>query len=196
MYRTAMALIGSVAMMLTIAAPVAATPPAAASVVVVEATDSFGIVPDFDNGYWVFINVTRSDFCRWFGDMAGEPFPTNLDPNRVHIVSLGDVEMDNIEHSAPTFLHAFSDAGPFAGPCAGSDEEATLSGDLRVRVTNNDVYNAGERANAFGDRGHGTLTDANGSRYHYSWNFTAVASPDDSVFTITTETFNLHPIGG
>jgi hypothetical protein len=192
-----MTLMGGVALMFTLAAPVAAAPTAASAVVIrVEATDSFGVLPDFENEYWVFTNVTRNDFCLWFDDPAGEPFPTNLDPSRVQVVVLGDVELDNIEHSAPTFLHAFTDAGPFAGPCAGSEEEAALSGDLRVRVTNNDALDAGQRANAFGDRGHGTVTDASGSRYHYSWNFTAVASPDDSVFKITTERFNLQPIGG
>ena len=52
-----------------------------------------------------------------------------------------------------------------------------------------------QRANSFGDRGKGTLYDVSGAAYHYSWNFRAVANPDGTEFKVTTNKFNLHPIG-
>ncbi len=62
-------------------------------------------------------------------------------------------------------------------------------------MNDNDGPNEGKRANSFGDRGQGTLYDDGGAAYHYSWNFRAISNPDATEFKVTTEKFNLHPIG-
>ena len=71
-----------------------------------------------------------------------------------------------------------------------------------MRVNDNDGPNEGKRANSFGDRGQGTLYDASGDAYHYSWTFRAIWPPDENfpdgdpaALRIVTEKFNLHPIG-
>jgi hypothetical protein len=80
-------------------------------------------------------------------------------------------------------------------PCDGSEPDAAFSGDMRVMVNDNDGPNEGKRANSFGDRGLGTMYDEGGAAYHYSWNFRALWNPDGTEFKVTTEKFNLHPIG-
>jgi hypothetical protein len=187
---------GAAVMLLAVTAPASADPPPESGVVVrVEDPNGFGVFPDFVNGYWVFSNVTRDDFCQWFDDQDNEPFPTNHSPDQVQLVFASDALVVSVHAGGPTDLHAFA-GDPFANPCDGSEPDAALSGDVRVRVNDNDGPNEGKRANSFGDRGQGTLHDDSGAAYRYSWNFRGVWNPDGTEFKVTTNKFNLHPIGG
>jgi hypothetical protein len=182
--------------LVAIAAPVAADPPPESGVVIRIADDEgFGVFPDAVNGYWVFSNVSRDDFCTWFNDMGGEPFPTNQSTDQVQLVFLSDALIVNVDGGGPTWLHAFAGPDPFINPCDGSETDPTFSGDVKVRVNDNDGSNEGKRANSFGDRGQGNLYDASGDAYHYSWTFRGVWNPEGTEFKVATEMFNLHPIG-
>ncbi len=186
--------VATVLSLVMLALPAAADPPPESGVVIrIEATDSFGVFPDFENGYWVFANVTRDAFCTWFNDM-GLPFPMGETPDDIQLVFASDALVVSIHADGPTALHAFT-GDPFSNPCDGSESAAAFTGDLRVRVNDNDGPNEGKRANSFGDHGQGTLFDDSGAAYHYSFNFRAIWNPDATEFKVTTEKFNLHPIG-
>jgi hypothetical protein len=181
--------------LMAIAAPVSADPPSESGVVVRFQDMGFGVFPDFVNGYWVFSNVTRGDFCTWFNNMTGEPFPTGQSTEQVQLVFPSDALIVNIDAGGPTWLHAFVGPDPFINPCDGSEVEATFWGDVNVRLNDNDGPNEGKRANSFGDRGQGTLNDTSGDAYHYSWTFRGVWNPDGTEFKVAIDTFNLHQIG-
>ncbi len=201
--RRLLALTGATLMLMAIAAPVSADPPPESGAVVrIVDDEGWGVFPDFVNGYWVFSNVTRDDFCEWFNDMEGVPFPTNQSPDLVHLVFASDALLINVDAGGPTALHEFAGEDPFINPCDGSDPEAALTGDVKVRVNDNDGPNQGKRANSFGNRGQGTLYDANDDAYRYSWNFRAIWPPDENFpdndfanLKIVTLKYNLHPIG-
>lgn len=202
--RRILALAGATMIVMAIAAPVSADPPPESGVVVriPDDREGFGVFPDFVNGYWVFANVTRDDFCAWFNDMGGVPFPINQSADQVQLVFASDALVINIHAGGPTALHAFAGPDPFINPCDGSEPDAALTGDVKVSVNDNDGPNQGTRANSFGDRGQGTLYDASGDAYHYSWTFRGIWPPDENgpdadptEFKVVTEKFNLHPIG-
>lgn len=202
--RRLVALAAVTTMLMAIAAPVAADPPEESGVVVRIFDDrgGFGIFPDFENGYWVFSNADRGAFCEWFYNEAPPPPPPppNLDGDTVQLVFASDALVIRVDAGGPTSLHAFTD-DPFSNPCDGSEEEAALTGDVKVSVNDNDGPNMGKRANSFGDRGQGTLYDADGMAYHYSWTFRALWAPEDNSdvdsaeLKVVTERFNLKPIG-
>ena len=183
--------VATVLSLVMVAVPAGADPPPESGVVIrIEATDSFGVFPDFENGFWVFGNVTRDTFCTWFNDM-GLPFPMGETPDDIQLVFASDALVVSIHAGGPTWLHPFT-SDPFADPCTGSESEAALWGQVNVIVNDNDGPNQGKRANSFGDRGHGTLEDDSGAAYHYSWNFRALWNPDATEFSVKTEKFNLH----
>ena len=187
--------VATVLSLVMVAVPAAADPPQESGVVIriPDDNEGFGVFPDFVNGYWVFSNITRDAFCTWFNNME-LPFPTNLSPDQVQLVFASDALVISVHAGGPTALHTFT-GDPFSNPCDGSESAAALTGDIRVRVNDNDGPNEGKRANSFGDRGQGTLYDDGGAAYHYSWNFRAIWNPDATEFKVTTEKFNLHPIG-
>ena len=203
MLRRMLALVGATVILTAVAAPVSADPPPESGAVVrFVSTDGFGVFPDFVNGYWVFSNVTRDDFCQWFYDMEFEPFPTNQSPEDVQLVFVSDALVVNVDGGGPTTLHAFVGPDPFINPCDGSAADPTFEGVMNVRVNDNDGPNEGKRANSFGDRGQGTLYDDGGERYHYSWTFRAIWPPDENFpaadpvnLKVATDKFNLHPTG-
>lgn len=200
--RRLVALAAVMTMLMAIAAPAAAEPPDESGVVVrVVDREGFGVFPDTEHGYWVFSNVDRAAFCAWFYDMGGEPFPTNLRGDGVQLVFASDAVVVSVDAGGPTTLHEFTGEDP-GNPCDGSEVDAALTGDVKVRVNDNDGPNTGKRANSFGDRGQGTLYDSSGNAYHYSWTFRAIWAPDEndgtdpSELNVVTDKFNLHPIGG
>jgi hypothetical protein len=196
MFRRVLALVGATMILMAIAAPVTADPPPESGVVVrIQDDESFGVLPDFVNGYWIFSNVTRDAFCTWFNDMDGEPFPKSLGTDQVQLVFLSDALILNLGAGGPTWLHAFVGPDPFINPCDGSEVEPTFWGDVNVRLNDNDIPNEGKRANTFGDRGQGTLYDTSGDAYHYSWTFRGVWNPEGTEFKVTKDTFFLHRNG-
>jgi len=183
-------------LMVVAAVPAIAAPPSESGVVVRIADDEgFGIFPDVENGYWVFSNVTRDAFCLWFDNMETEPPPTNEDADDVMLVFASDAVVISVHAGGPTALHAFAGDGPGDDPCSGSEEESALTGDVKVHVNDNDGPNEGKRANSFGDRGQGTLTDADGNLYHYSWSFRGLWNPEGTEFRVLHDFFNLKARG-
>ena len=184
----------AVSLMMMSTAASAQPPPESGVVVRVERNDLWAVFPDVDNGYWVFSDVSRDDFCTWFDDMS-QQFPTNETPDDIQAVFASDALLLRGVAGGPTWLHPFIGSDPGPDPCAGSEPAAELWGDIRVRTNDNDVPNQGTRANSFGDHAQGVLVDADGRRYHYSWVFRALWNPDGTQFTLKVERYNLHSIG-
>lgn len=183
-------------LLLAVAAPAAAAPPEESGAVIriFDDTMGFGVFPDTTNGYWVFSNVTRDAFCDWFFDEEA-PFPDNEDPDDILLVDAADAQVVVVDGGGPTALHAFTGDGPDTDPCTGSVPEASLTGDVWVRVTDNDGPNQGTRANSFGDRGVGELVDHDGNCFHYMWQFRGLWNPDGTEFRVVSEHFRLNPTG-
>lgn len=188
--------IACTAALVAMAGPVAAGPPDESGVVVriTDDREGFGILLDDVNEFWVFSNITRESFCAWLGDEDGPP-PLNASPDDVMFVMAADAEMLKVRGGGPTTLHAWAGEGPGDDPCVGSVAEPTLSGDVRVRVFDNDVPNEGRRANSFGERGVARVFDADGNAYHYSWSFHGLWNPDSTTFRVLREEFTLRSTG-
>lgn len=203
MWRRMVALAAVTMMLMAMTAPVAADPPPESGAVVRIFNDreGFGIFPDTTNGYWVFSNASRAAFCEWFDAEEPPPPPPNLDGDTVQVVFASDALVVMVEAGGPTTLHEFTGDEP-GNPCDGSEAEASFSGDVKVRVNDNDAPNGGKRGDSFGDRGQGVLYDSDNNAYHYSWTFRAIWPPDENFpedpanLKVATEKFNLHPIGG
>lgn len=72
-----------------LAGPAAADPPPSSGTVErFIVTDGFGILADFQNGYWVVANITREGFCDWLAGGEVGPPPV-FEPNFVQVVDTG-----------------------------------------------------------------------------------------------------------
>lgn len=188
------------------ALPASADPPeSSGNVERFEADDVWDLYVDLDNEYWVFTNIERQTFCDWiFAGAPDEEFPVGIAPASLQLVFSGDSAVLRIEvPESQTWLHAFTGDDPLIDPCNGSEEAASFTGTLHWRINDNDGPNQGKRANSFGPNAQGTLWDAGGGAWHYSFSVRIVIPPDenfddDFMFDeswIKAEKFNLHPIG-
>jgi hypothetical protein len=189
MFRRVMAVLGVTAILMVGAVPVLADPPPESGVVVRPSGDGgFGaLLNDDENGYFVFVNITREGFCEWLaGDRAGPP-PTLSDYD-VQLVT-GKKTGSNLNASglAPTALHALRTGASFDdGPCEGSEEGPTFVGEIRDRANENG--NTGIAAYS----GVGTVYDVeSGAPYFYSYKVNIFWQSDK----IVAQQYNLHPIG-
>jgi hypothetical protein len=152
--------------------------------------------PDLEQEVVVLINHTREMACtpeavaaetalvEWLeGGMIGEPPPPppeveGLEPVDVQHVETGQGAlvvkvMAKDLHIELWALDAPEDR-PLVGPCLDTDDTMTLlaTGTTSFHVNDNDLFFSDTRANAFGDRGHATLTStADGTTHSYSWRF-------------------------
>lgn len=149
-----------------------ANPPSSSGIVDrLVVTDAFGVFPDFNNELWVFADVTREDFCEWLAtDPEGPPPDIGLTPTDIQLVTTppGAIVALIQPGNVPLALHAMVPGAP-VHPCAGSETIAWAEGSARVIVTDNDIEVSGGRANAFGSQGAGSVTDAAGGAWHYSF---------------------------
>ena len=172
---------------LAVVAPVHADPP--------ERTDEpiFGVFPDLEHGLAVFWNITRDDFCAWAaGGFEGAPPVVELVPATNLETGKGAV-VASYKATRPIELWAVdSDVPPLTDPCSDTDEESQpwASGTAHVVYTDNDRFVSLTRMNSFGERGQGTVHDAGGDAWHYSWTFRAQVDQDGE-FEVVQEHFTL-----
>ena len=169
--RRHIALIASLALLLTTAvAPAAAAPPEESEEPI------FISFPDLTYNIAVFWNITRDDLCEWEDSgFAGPPPVVQLIPLRLNEVRSGAVigSFNATSHLELWQLDADAD---LSGPCQDTDDSTGpwATGSARVSGNDNDLFVSGTRTNAFGDRGQGSVVDAGGTEYHYSWVFQAL----------------------
>lgn len=176
---------------LAVVAPVHADPP--------ERTDEpiFGVFPDSEHGFAVFWNITRDDFCTWAaGGFEGPPPVVELVPATNLETGKGAV-VASYKATRPIELWSLdSDVPPLTDPCSDTDEQsqAWATGTAHVVYTDNDRFVSLTRMNSFGDRGQGTVQDAGGDAWHYSWAFRAQVDQDGE-FSVVHEHFTLKKKG-
>lgn len=143
---------------------------------------------DFEHDLTVLWNVTRDDICVWAaGGFIGDPEVVELVPIQVKSTGQGAL----VFSSKATRPIELWDAD-FETLC---EDSASLwaSGDAHATGNDNDVFVSGTRGNAFGDRAQGTVMDAEGALWHYSWAFTAQESPE--MFNVRAENYTLKKRG-
>lgn len=192
--RRALATVLGVGMTLGVfAVPAAADPPPSSGVVERFITEDFGIFLDFENGFWVFANITRQGFCDWVegGEVGPPPALTTSFSQQVStpagaVVVLGKPGVD------PFALHRIT--SPF-DPCAGSEPDPWATGEMNVIATDNDFFLSGGRTNSFGVHWQGTVFEvATGEAYHYSFHVRLQITKDGE-FRVVNERFTLKKKG-
>ncbi|MDP9269863.1 MAG: hypothetical protein M3P14_02590 [Chloroflexota bacterium] len=175
--RKPAAVIAALALLLTVAAvPVSAATPERSQ------DPIFLIFPDLNYNYVVFWNITRDDFCAWqAGGFQGEPPVTQLVPAQYNETPTGPVILSwsATSHIELWTLDANAD---LSGPCQDTDDSTApwAVGTARAANGDNDLSHSDSvaaglnRTDSFGNRGEGTVWDANGDAWHYSWVFRAV----------------------
>jgi hypothetical protein len=184
------ALMAVPAAFVAVASPAAADPPDSSGVVERLVVPDFTIFLDVDEGFVVFVNITRDDFCNEVGGPQ-EDWNFHL-VNSPTGVLLARIQAEDV----PIYLHPLNEGvPPFVGPCEDSQEEPAFVGTADVTLTDNDVFVSGGRTNSFGQLGRGIVfaTD-NGSAWHYSWTLRALIDRDGGL-TFKVETSSFHPIG-
>jgi len=164
--RRVLVVVAAFLVALVAAAPVHADPPAQTEEPI------FGVFPDLENGFAVFWNITREDFCTWqAGGFAGAPPVIELVPASMHETGKGAF-VASYKATRPIELWALdSDVPPLGDPCSDTSDQSApwATGAVHVTYTDNDLFASMTRMNVFGDRGEGTVFDADGAAWHYSW---------------------------
>ncbi|CAN5824526.1 hypothetical protein BH24CHL6_BH24CHL6_00030 [soil metagenome] len=159
---------------LAVAAPVSAAPPERFEEPI------FFIFPDLNYGLAVFWNITRDDFCAWQeSDFDGPPPVTRLVNVQFNETANGAVVVRWAATSSLELWALDADAD-LSGPCPDTDDSSApwAAGSAHVKSNDNDLFVSGSRTNSFGDSGKGTVTDAAGGSWHYSWTFHALIDRD------------------
>ena len=170
-----------------LASPAAADPPASSGVVERTAGPDFLLFPDLDNGFVVFVNISREDFCGAGGAQEDWNFQFVNSPSAAQLLRIQAPDM-------PIYLHRFSeDVPPLGGPCEDSQEEPAFVGTVSATLNDNETCPCqNNRTNSFGHRGEGTVYSmGDGGAWHYSWNLRVLVDKNDE-FRVTTEKFIFH----
>ena len=170
--RRLAALMGSMALLLTMAVPVSAAPPERFE------APFWLIFPDVDDQVVVFWNMTRDDFCAWQeSDFEGEPPVDTLISGTEHVTGSGAVHQ-RWSGSAHFELWTLNEDAPLTGPCEDTDDstEPWAVGSGSASSRDNDLFHFDSiqmglhRTNTFGTRGRATVEDADGQMWTYDWN--------------------------
>ncbi len=189
--RRILALLAAAALTVSIAAlPVQAGPPETFDVPIIE------LFADVENGKAVFWNVTRDDFCDWAaGGFVGDAPAIELVPATINETGKGAI-VASYNETRPLELWDFDDPDDLVNPCVDTDEQAGpwATGDAHIKAHDNDLDVSLTRMNAFGGNGTGTVYDADGDAWHYSWIFLAQINQDDE-FRLVADDSNLKKKG-
>ena len=169
--RKLLATAATAVLFLAMAVPVSAAPPERSEDTV------FTIFPDTEHGLVVFWNITRDDYCAWeASDFEGPPPVAGLVPFKLVSTPTGPI-VASYNGSGPLELWTLDENAELTGPCEDTDDSSDpwASGAAQSRYTDNDLdHNASldaglRRTNTFGDRGQGTVWDADGHAWSFSW---------------------------
>lgn len=188
MLRRVLAVLGATMIVMVGSAPVLADPPSESGVVVrFSDSGSSGVLTDDESGHWVFVNVTRADFCVWLGEGQVGQWPVQTSGD-VQLVT-GKKTQPHVKvrtEAAPTALHAIRGAGFDAGPCDGSEVDPSYLGELDVQT------NVNGNTGLFSERGVGTVYEvATGAPFFYSYKVNIFLESGK----VVAQQYNLHPVG-
>jgi hypothetical protein len=179
--RKTAATIAALAMLLMLAVTPASAQP------VEEQVTYFSIFPDPSHQLVVFWNISRDDYCAWeASDFEGDPPVTKLITATLNETPTGAV-LGRLHATSSLELWTLDEGADLSGPCQDTDDSSApwATGSATVTSTDNDLFHddsieAGlHRSNAFGERGQGSVTDASGDIWGFSWVFQALIHGDD-----------------
>ena len=163
----------------------------------VELDDFFPLFADVENGLGLFVNIGRDDYCEWVdGGFVGPPPVDQTISVQLKETGKGAV-VASFEGDLSIELWRFDpDVPPLVDPCVDTDAQSGpwATGTAHVQANDNDFDGSHTRTNSFGVRGQGTVEDASGGTWHFSWTDRLQVTKDDE-FRERTSNFNLHPIG-
>ena len=170
-----------------VVAPATAAPPER-----VEVGDFFLITLDVEHEQVVFWNITREDFCAWEASNFEGPPPVLADVSAQFVVTGNGVLIALFRGTAPLELWRLDEDADLSGPCQDTDAQSApwAVGTASLTFTDNDVEVSGSRTNSFGGALRGTVTDADGT----AWHFSAAARfliTRDGEFRVVVENFTL-----
>ena len=185
--RQALVVLALLSTLLTLAVtPASAAPP------VREEADFFVITLDLEHELVVFWNISRDDFCEWEASEFEGPAPVQqLIP--AQFVETGQGALVGVGGGVSTLeLWALDEGADLSGPCQDTDAQAGpwAVGTANWTINDNDIEVSGTRTNSFGERGRGTVVDAAGNTWHYSWHIRLVADRAGE-FRVVSEQFTL-----
>lgn len=130
--------------------------------------------PDTDNGFAVFWNVTRDNFCDWAaGGFDGPPPVEELVTTNFRVTADGAMQ-GRFTATRHIELWAFDDdVPPLVDACADTDDQEGpwATGYSRASGHDDDFEGMTLPLNTFGDKGNGHVYDSNGDAWSYSWMF-------------------------
>ena len=180
------------AMALGLTAQTSAAPPEQ-----VELDDFAPLFADVEDGLGLFVNISRDDYCEWVdGGFVGPPPVDQTISVQLKETGKGAV-VASFEGDLSIELWRFDpDVPPLVDPCVDTDAQSGpwATGTAHVQANDNDFDGSHTRTNSFGVRGQGTVEDASGGTWHFSWTDRLQITKDDE-FRERVANFNLHPIG-
>jgi len=189
--RRVLVVMAAVLVASVVVAPVQADPP------VQTEEPIFGVFADVEHGLAGFWNITRAGYCAWRASgFAGPPPVIELVPATMHDTGQGAV-VTSYNATRPIELWALNnDVPPLSDPCSDTDEHPGpwATGAIHVTYADNDFFVSMTRMNVFGDRGQGTVFDAGGAAWHYSWT-TRLQVTQDGEFRAIVGNSNLKKRG-
>jgi hypothetical protein len=195
--RKLLATAAAAVLFLAMAVPVSAAPPERSEDLI------WTIFPDEEHGVVAFWNITRDDYCAWeASDFDGDPPVAG--PVAVKFVSTptGPI-VASYWGSGPLELWTLDENAELTGPCEDTDDSSGpwAIGTAQSRYNDNDLdhgasLDAGlHRTNAFGDRGQGTVWDADGHAWSFSWLTRVLFDANGEVREVVPYTTQLHRRG-
>ena len=163
----------------------------------VELDDFAPLFADVEDGLGLFVNISRDDYCEWVdGGFVGPPPVDQTISVQLKETGKGAV-VASFEGDLSIELWRFDpDVPPLVDPCVDTDAQSGpwATGTAHVQANDNDFDGSHTRTNSFGVRGQGTVEDASGGTWHFSWTDRLQVTKDDE-FRERVANFNLHPIG-
>jgi hypothetical protein len=190
--RRALSVIGVLTLLTTlVVAPTSAAPPER-----VEVEDFFQILLDLEHGQIAFWNITREDFCAWeAGGFAGPP-PVLEDVSAQFVETGKGAVVAHFSGTAPLELWRLDEDADLSGACQDTDAQSApwAEGTANLTANDNDLAVSGTRTNSFGGRIRGTVTDADGTAWHYLV-LQRFLITRDGEFRVVAENFTLARAG-
>ena len=161
----------------------------------VELDDFAPTFVDVGDGLGLFVNIGRDDYCAWVeGGFMGPPPVDETVSFQLNETGTGAV-VASFQGDLSIELWRF-DSDVLVDPCVDTDAQSGpwATGSAHVQANDNDFDGSGTRTNSFGVRGQGTVEDASGGTWHFSWT-NRLQNTKDGEFRERAANFNLHPIG-
>jgi len=145
----------------------------------------------------LFVNIGRDDYCAWVdGGFIGPPPVDETISVKLSETGKGAVVASFQGDLKIELWRLDPDVPPLVDPCVDTDAQSGpwATGSTHVEANDNDFAGSRTRTNSFGVRGQGTVMDASGGTWHFSWTNRIQITKDDE-FRERAVNFNLHPIG-